>query len=434
MAFLSLVAPPVLHLVALLLVLITLLSPVPYHSSSISLVYISPVLAPSNNTLTPDALALGSSDAVSRAFASTPVPAATSPAVPSAAPSADTVRPDSFSMARSLYSLSTDPTELEGNTTSVPPTSSLHTHASTTDTAPTVALPPDSHPFPTSTLAPERRHLHKRDDPVDTSTMPISNIRFTVGLLGSCFTDTNSTYHCTGSSLQPTFNNTWLATSPGLDTDTSGMISGITAGPVFVLLSLLVLIACSAVQARRVHREACKATCSLSTRRVLFGLQCCTYAQDVAAAVLFIVMICLRIQVSHANDAFNAANGQRTLGEAALSEPGMLPTQLVLSANVGTAFSCVCVSAVIFVGLARWERRRLRRETPLEGKEEPCTTQRPSWRRFFRAPLTEMTQQPRRSVTISAPLPIYTPDHVPQRHEAWMTVEGRKLHPYARVP
>ena len=430
MAFLSLVAPPVLHLVALLLVLITLLSPVPYHSSSISLVYISPVLAPASNASSPEALALGSSASVSSALTSTSASSAATAAVSSA----NTVQPDSFSMARSLYSLSADAMEPDSDTASASPALSPHTRASASDTAPTVALPPDSHPFPTSTAGPTRRHLRKRDDPVDTSTMPISNIRFTVGLLGSCFTDTNSTYHCTGSSLQPTFNNTWLATSPGLHTDTSGMLTGITAGPVFVLLSLLVLIVCSALQARRVHREACKATCTLPTRRFLFGLQCCTYAQDVAAVVLFIVMICLRIQVSHANDAFNAANGQRTLGEAALSQPGMLPTQLVLSANVGTAFSCVCVSAVIFVGLARWERRRLRRETPLEGKEEPCTTQRPTWKRFFRAPLTEMTQPQRRSVTISAPLPIYTPDHVPQRHEAWMTVEGRKIRPYPSVP
>ncbi|WFC95784.1 hypothetical protein MBRA1_002438 [Malassezia brasiliensis] len=430
MAFLSLVAPPVLHLVALLLVLITLLSPVPYHSSSISLVYISPVLAPTSNASSPEALALTSSASASSALNSTPA----LPAPTRAESSADTVQPDSFSMARSLYSLSADPTEPISGTTSASPASSSHTRSDTTDTVSTVALPPDSHPFPTSTPGPARRHLRKRDDPVDTSTMPISNIRFTVGLLGSCFTDTNSTYHCTGSSLQPTFNNTWLATSPGLHTDTSGMLTRITAGPVFVLLSLLVLIVCSALQARRVHREACKATCTLPARRTLFVLQCCTYAQDVAALVLFIVMICLRIQVSHANDAFNAANGQRTLGEAALSQPGMLPTQLILSANVGTAFSCVCVSAVIFVGLARWERRRLRRETPLEGKEESCTTQRPTWKRFLRAPLTEMTQPQRRSVTISAPLPIYTPDHVPQRHEAWMTVEGRKIRPYPRVP
>lgn len=408
MTLVTLVAPPVLHLLGVLLVLITLVSPVPYHASSIALVYISPSTGSAANASTSDAMAIGSMPPSSMAGTST-----------AAAQTAR--RPDSFSMARA--SMASDAAAMAADTALSP--SSSDAAAPSSQVHVLSPQPAADDPFPTAGPPPST-HMRKRDAPGDSVAVTTTNVRYAVGLLGSCFTSPKGTSLCTSPSMQPTFNNSWLATTPGLAIDTTGMLPALHAEPSLILVSLLVLILTSGLQVRRVHLEACKATCTLPTRRLLAALRIGTYVQDGAAVVLFAIMIYLRIQVSHANDAFNTTNGKRTVGAPALAHPGMVPTPLTLDANAGTAFSCVCVSSVLFCVLARWERMRLARETPLEGTDEEADQR---WSRFLRTPMTETLRPTSRPITISAPRPIYTPDTVPVKHEAWMEVERRRLHP-----
>lgn len=411
MTLVTLVAPPVLHLLGVLLVLITLVSPVPYHASSIALVYISPSSGSTANASTADAMALGSVPSSSITGTST----ATSQAAR---------RPDSFSMARA--SMASDAATMDVDTALS--MSSSDAAASSSQVHVLSPQPAADDPFPTA--GPASTHMRKRDAPGDSVAVTTTNVRYAIGLLGSCFTSPQGTYLCTSPSMQPTFNNSWLATTPGLAIDTTGMLPALHAEPSLVLVCLLVLILASGLQVRRVHLEACKATCTLPTRRLLAALRICTYVQDGAAVVLFALMIYLRIQVSHANDAFNTTNGKRAIGAPALAHPGVAPTPLTLDANVGTAFSCVCISSVLFCALARWERMRLARETPLEGTDEEADQR---WSRFMRMPMTETLRPTSRPITISAPRPIYTPDSVPVKHEAWMGIERRRLHPYPDV-
>lgn len=431
MAFLSLVAPPVLHLVGLLLVLVTLLSPVPFHSSSISLIYMTPVLA-SNNASSSDTLAASSSLLITN-----PSGASASNATNTALLD-NTAKPDSFSAARSLYNIPDQASKASSlrNPAQAPsrpqkPGDSPSSAAVVSPAA--VPNPSKDNPFPTTGLDAFPTRMRRRDAPLDSSMMSTSNVRFAVGFLGSCFTDQKGTNHCSPSSLQPTFNNTWLASTPGLGLDTSGMLARLHAEPALILVCLIVLTVCSGLQARRVHVDACKATCTPPSPRLLLLLRICTYIQDIASLVLFVVSIFLRIRVSHANDAFNTANAHHNLGHPALSNVGPLDSPLVLSATAGTAFSCICISAVVFYVLSRWERRRLRHETPIDGDNEPNLTPTRKWARILRAPLTEAFVHAR-PVTISAPMPVYTPDHVPTKHEAWMAMQGRKIRPYPDMP
>ena len=108
MTLVTLVAPPVLHLLGVLLVLITLVSPVPYHASSIALVYISPSTGSAANASTSDAMAIGSMPPSSMAGTS-----------PAAAQTAR--RPDSFSMARA--SIASDAAAMAADTALSPSSS-----------------------------------------------------------------------------------------------------------------------------------------------------------------------------------------------------------------------------------------------------------------------------------------------------------------------
>lgn len=266
--------------------------------------------------------------------------------------------------------------------------------------------------------------------PEGAGAMPTSNIRYTIGLLGSCFTDAKGDSHCMTPSLQPRFNTSWLATSPGVGTDTDGMLSSLHVEPVLVLLAWLVLVGTSAVHARRLHRQAtqCKEPASGTVHRCLV---IATYVQEAAALLLFLVMVLLRVQVAHANSAFNAANGQRALGPAALTFAAPYASMLVLSASTGTGFSCVCIAAILLFGVARWERRQLAREAP---QRRTDVESRPSrWAALAQRPLAR-PGSPTHSITISTPTPVYTPDHLPTQHEAWMEVPARKVRPYPAVP
>ncbi|WFD44189.1 hypothetical protein MPSI1_002855 [Malassezia psittaci] len=447
MAFFSLVVPPTVFFIALVLVIISLVSPAPFHSSSVSLIYISPVTVSSNNGSSSEALAMKQTDSSgsmssslgrllskSDSLSSSGIPAST---VSSSRPQISD--PDSFSAARSLYNIpdanslsySSDSDRAEPDLSSFSSMTTLD-QASLSDSI-SVSLPSQYNPFPTSSAS-STIHVQRREVSAETSIMATSNLQFSIGFLGSCFTDVKGTRQCTSSGLHPHYNLTGLSTLQGLEIDTSGLPTTLHAEPILILLCVLALVLCSVVHVRRVHRVATKDTCTLPTRRQLLALRIITYVQDVASVVLFLVTVYLRIQISHADDAFNSSNGQRALTNAQLSSTGQLATPLVLNANAGTAFSCICVAATALFILARWERRQLRREDPLDNDELANDHEPGRWSRFLREPLNTTMQRPSQPVTISAPLPIYTPDHVPNKHEAWMTTQGRKIQPFPVEP
>ncbi|WFD00310.1 hypothetical protein MYAM1_003058 [Malassezia yamatoensis] len=347
--------------------------------------------------------------------------------------------PDSFSAARSLYNIpDADPRSYSKNSdrgdsdASSLSSMTADDQASLSNSA-SVSLPSQYNPFPTKSI-PSTIDVQRREVAADTSIMATSNLQFSIGFLGSCFTDVKGSRQCTSSQLHPHYNFSGISTLQGLEIDASGLPTTLHAEPILILLCVLALVLCSVVHARRVHRVATKDTCTLPTRRQLVALRITTYVQDVASVVLFLVTVYLRIQISHANDAFNNANGQRTLSNAQLSSTGKLATPLVLNANSGTAFSCICVAAAALFILARWERRQLRREDPLDNDKLSSDHTPGRWSRFLREPMNTTMQRPSEPVTISAPLPIYTPDHVPNKHEAWMTTQGRRIRAFPVEP
>jgi len=268
-----------------------------------------------------------------------------------------------------------------------------------------------------------KSNLERRDiSSSSESALALSNVKFSIGLMGSCFGDVNNTYQCTPSSLHPHYNYTWLSNSPGVEFDTSMLPVTLSAEPAFVLLTFLILLILAVVQARRVHVTAVSYTGALS-RQVLLLLKISTFVQDSMAIVLLFVMISLRVRVSKFINEFNNANKNRLLGPDAFSHDSPIAPPLSLHADTGTEFSCICASAILFLILSWLERRRLRYEqsntqTALRSQDTKTDSARP-WRECLLMPLRNAVRPEHSSITISAPInmsPVsLTPSHKTHR-------------------
>ncbi|KAL4400343.1 hypothetical protein ACI68E_003260 [Malassezia pachydermatis] len=399
--FFRLLAPPVLQLLSVLLVLFSLVSPVPLHTSSISLIYISAVpqndVASSSNSTAGEGQAITLMPVNSRTSLPTeggqPVPNVTAPATQDTLASEATKEPTlPHTTPSAIY------TSIDGHLSPVTPAATG-----------SVSLPPVL-----ATQAPQRR-LFARDSVIDTAgSLAATEIQYAIGLLGACYRDVNSTYHCTPSQLHPHMDHAMLADAPGLHINTASLPPTWTAQPVLILLTLLVVIVTSAMQARRVHILATDTLTSLSRNT----MRCCKmamYAQDVAAVVLLLCMIALRVQVARILSTFNADNANAPLGPAAISHDSPLSPPLILQANTGTEFSTICIAAVILLVLAWLERRRLTAEiaampsssdveTPYREKAAPSSPSK--WQTLFHTPLTSGATTPPRASTMKISAPI----------------------------
>ena len=286
--FVRIVIPPVFQLLGLLLVIISFLSPVPYHGSSISFFYLSPA-----------------------------------PLIPGS--SSDN---DSESRSQQLQ-----------------PT----------------AMPSDA---PNMTEAMATTLDRRKDIGHEMSSITTSDIEFRIGLLGSCFTDASAARHCTPSSMQPNLGVSWLDSAPGLELDVDSLPTTWTLYPPLALIAWLLILVTTGVHVRRVFVWAIPKEDDAPSQRFLLLLRIATYLQDIGALLLLIDMIALRVYVARIIDSFNRDNGEQTLGEAALSHQREMSMPLIMHANTGTGFSCICFSATFFLILSWLERRRLRNEKP----------------------------------------------------------------------
>ncbi|WFD32521.1 hypothetical protein MSPP1_003569 [Malassezia sp. CBS 17886] len=449
MGIIKVVVPALLHLLCIIIVLLTLLSPVPYHTSSISLVYISPAAMSGGNS------GADSASGVPRPSTTTSAPLhGADPSMPgssvpdvfssvSTSPQSVEGAPDDTGAARlasparatetshaplstaagpisnfpSLQSLSADRAAARDAPAAAPE------RARRADPAAAAAAPPAAAARSPPPLAHHSLHARTEDNSsalTSSAAVSLTNIGFSVGLLGSCFFDKKGDAQCTPSSMQPKMNNTWLAKTPGVEQDTATLIKSLTAEPSLVLVAFLVVAVTATIPARRLHLGVVgtveRSRLELQTPRMFHILRAATYAQDAAAIALFLVAVALRVQVSRANDGFNRANAHRPLGPEAMAQALPDSAPLVLHADTGTAFSCLCVSAVIFILLDWIERRRLRRErndavwserrrgdVDVE-KEEPG-----SWRRTLLQRPLHAVLAPEPRMTISRPIPTYPP-------------------------
>ena len=332
--FFRIVIPPVLYALGLLLVLLSLLSPVPYHSSSISLIYISPSIvkpAPSNTqnanisakTFNKSSIIEGRSlDNLKTSLMSQHIKTTSQlrsstfemsskidkTTIGSASPNF----PDLASLkTASLDQLLRKPPRLNLPTTQTSVSNMLMIKRSAS--AYTLQTQLNTNTYSERALY-SKSNLERRDiSSSSESALALSNVKFSIGLMGSCFGDVNNTYQCTPSSLHPHYNYTWLSNSPGVEFDTSMLPVTLSAEPAFVLLTFLILLILAVVQARRVHVTAVSYTGALS-RQVLLLLKISTFVQDSMAIVLLFVMISLRVRVSKFINEFNNANKNRLLG------------------------------------------------------------------------------------------------------------------------
>ena len=426
--FFRIVIPPVLYALGLLLVLLSLLSPVPYHSSSISLIYISPSIvkpAPSNTqnanisakTFNKSSIIEGRSlDNLKTSLMSQHIKTTSQlrsstfemsskidkTTIGSASPNF----PDLASLkTASLDQLLRKPPRLNLPTTQTSVSNMLMIKRSAS--AYTLQTQLNTNTYSERALY-SKSNLERRDISSSSgSALALSNVKFSIGLMGSCFGDVNNTYQCTPSSLHPHYNYTWLSNSPGVEFDTSMLPVTLSAEPAFVLLTFLILLILAVVQARRVHVTAVSYTGALS-RQVLLLLKISTFVQDSMAIVLLFVMISLRVRVSKFINEFNNANKNRLLGPDAFSHDSPIAPPLSLHADTGTEFSCICASAILFLILSWLERRRLRYEqsntqTALRSQDTKTDSARP-WRECLLMPLRNAVRPEHSSITISAPI------------------------------
>ncbi|WFD20944.1 hypothetical protein MCAP1_003199 [Malassezia caprae] len=357
--FFRVVVPPALHLLAVLLIIFALVSPVPFHGSSLSLLYMMPVLAPEPPASSSSALVSMPTSAPTQAHAmsssSAPVPSSSASLPMAYSASSDHIAPASM------------PPTLQRRNASYAPTQPLTT----------------------------------------------TSVRYTIGLLGSCYVDAHHTFHCTASSLRPTYNTTWLTSEPGMDTDTSSLPTGLTTQPALVLVALLAVLGTSAVHVRRVMRQCIVPVGAPPTERgTVLLVRMATHVQDGAAAVLLLIMIVMRVQTSHAISAFRAANAGRVLGPELLAPgpPGSQPVPLMWDLDAGTTFSAVCVAACLLLATSWLERRRLRAERadtmrPRGDVSKQASWSKRAWAALVHTPLS--TPMHESKPHISAPLPLH---------------------------
>lgn len=230
-----------------------------------------------------------------------------------------------------------------------------------------------------------------------------TNVRYRMGLLGSCFTNAQRDMFCTPSSMHPRHNTTWLATEPGVHWRTSSLPTSWTTYPSLVLFSWFLVLATTPIVFRRLYLWMRPQTpkLRLATLRLLWWA---LYVQDVGAWLLLACMISLRVRIARVVDTFNTDNDGRVLEGPAISMLMDGAPPLGLRADPGTGFSCMTVAAILFLGMTWLERFRLYREEAApdaQGDDPEAAVTTSAWRRLWRTPVSE----PPKPMDISAPLP-----------------------------
>lgn len=421
MSLVRLLAPPALQLLAFLLVLMTLVSPVPYHTSSISLIYVAPT---AGKVAPPSSIPRPAPPNTTNAEPATTSPASSVSPVESKANSS----PSSPPLLPSPTVPAAFPTLSQENRSPFPtapargPDTNAHPRPPSSDTP----APPDTGdtPPPKRRTLPGYSPLIKRDDPrvlknTHTGDKLTSYVQYTVGLLGSCYMRADKSLWCTGSSVHPLYNNEALVTAPDVHLNTSRMLRTLSFEPTVVVISLMLTSCTTVFQMRRLYTAARLRTASPLGSTPLVGityalLRTLVFVQQTMAIILLITMLSLRVRVARANEGFNADNSRTMLGPKAFSQPSREVPPLVLQAETGTAFACTCLAAVLLYALAWLERRRLTKEhvlpVPKDTESEASTgseANRERWKRLARMPMSEVAAPPPPPrPRISYPIPV----------------------------
>lgn len=368
MACLRLALSPLLQVIALVLVLVALVSPVPSHSSAVSLVYVSP-------------MPLDATHGASQ-------PASTSPHDPSLP-----------------QFLQTSPSP------SAPPRSQSDAPAIKTLSH----VPPA---FSSTQLA--AREVSDSDAQFGLS---VTYVQYKAGLLGDCFTDANQTQTCSSPSMQPEFDPHALTHAPGVESDVRGLLTSLTYPAPLILFSFLLAVFTTGLQVRRVYAAAAYGVaspmaCGPAVGRTLILLRIACYIQDVAGIIVIATILALRVAVAHSVSQFNSDNGERALGKEAFhSAKSTVP--MAMHAEVGTAFGCLVIAGIFLLIVARIEHRRLRAEgqhvhphadavhgghNMAETSDMSSAKTGTSWSTIVDKPLSTLVRPARRSISYPIPL------------------------------
>lgn len=224
---------------------------------------------------------------------------------------------------------------------------------------------------------------------------------------------------CTGSSVHPLYNIEALETAPGIHANVSRMLRTLSFEPTLVVVSFVLTSCTTAFQVRRLYTAARLRTtnplCSIPLLGTSYALlRILVLIQQAMAIILLFTMLSLRVRLARANEGFNVDNTRTLLGPKAISQPKREVPQLVLHAEMGTAFACMCVASVLLFALAWLERRRLTKEHVLPGPKDTeskvstsSETKRDRWKRLVCMPMSEVAAPPPPPrPRISYPMPV----------------------------
>lgn len=198
----------------------------------------------------------------------------------------------------------------------------------------------------------------------NTVNVSISQVRYRVGLMGSCFTDVHDYMNCTSSKIHPHYRPDMLENAPGLHVNVSSLpTTEWDAYASLVLVAWFLLLSTMPIHVRRVI-FAIRSKQPQVSKTLLAVMRWGLYAQDAGCWLLLGCMVTLRVKSSRVIDAFNHENELRILGPEAITIPKLNSEPIKMRADIGTGFSTICVAAALLLVVSWFERYRLRKETP----------------------------------------------------------------------
>lgn len=357
---LTLFIAPALQLTTLVLLFIVFMCPNPFGSSDVTLMVIRPVVLSGNQTMGAAATSagpvFGGNSSLSVTQVTTSSPGTTN---------AETTMPPSTVTSNSSSIASSRPTPR-----------AVENYNSSTTTADEVSSPS------ATPLILERLNVTSATNPtsndtastglpgtVSYSSTSLSWLELKYGAMGGCLRSVGNKRTCTPASLSPSLTtpNGDLASSSHFDVrglpDHFNKTFPILLLTSFITAFVLLLVSIPTLLARTLPtRYAAYLSPDSAVQRHLTTIQ--RYALYVRLCVVVLMLIAgigLRMQMSKAVYAFNAANSTRLLSASSLRDDSPVTT-VGLQAYTGSAFGLLW-AAVVLLLIETWlERRRLRRE------------------------------------------------------------------------
>lgn len=297
-----------------------------------------------------------------------------------------TIEPKSLNVTSSLANdtssyLLTLPSSSTTNTSSQP---NATVGVNTTTTS--VSLPMAATTTATPTTTPKKRELErinvKRENVTDVpyygngtnvtvsngdgvTTRELSRIAMKLGPLGSCFRNAKGDWSCTSARLASTFDYAQLE-GVGVRFKTAGMPTGISTSPSLLLIALLALVVNVAVAAPIMMAKTMPAKFgsileSGPRERGLRGALDATFWLLILSWLFTVGSgLSMRISLSKAKTAFNAANAGLTLPLESTTDRNT--SGVTLTADIGGGFGLLWVALLLMAASAFLMRKRTQRD------------------------------------------------------------------------